>query len=134
MSIAEHRTVPELFTDLIGQIVSLFRAETRLARAEMSEKITQATVGIGLLVAGAVLLIPALVVLLEAAVAALIDAGYKSSIASLIVGGAALVVGIILALIGASRLRPRNLAPRRTIEQLHSDTAVARQQFKQQVR
>ena len=42
MGVQEHRTVPELFTDLISQVTSLFRTETRLARAEINEKIAQA--------------------------------------------------------------------------------------------
>ena len=36
MGIHEHRTVPELFTDLIAQVTSLFRTETQLARAEIN--------------------------------------------------------------------------------------------------
>jgi hypothetical protein len=31
MGVQEHRTVPELFTDLISLVTSLFRTETRLA-------------------------------------------------------------------------------------------------------
>ena len=77
---------------------------------------------------GAVLLIPALVILLEAAVAAIIDAGLEAHWAALIVGGAALLIGIILALVGLNRLKAENLAPSRTIEQLRQDTVVAKEQ------
>ena len=81
MGVQEHRSVPELFTDLISQVTALFRTETRLARAEIDQKIAQAGSGIGMITAGAVLLIPALVVLLQAAVAALIDQGFQSYVA-----------------------------------------------------
>lgn len=87
MGVQEHRSVPKLFTDLVSQVTALFRTEARLARAEINEKIAQAGSGVGMIAAGAVLLIPALVILLQAAVAALIDQGFQSYVAALIVGG-----------------------------------------------
>jgi hypothetical protein len=131
VGIQEHRTVPELFTDLISQITSLFRTEVQLARTEMGEKVSQAGTGVALIVGAAVLLIPALLVLLLAAVTALThQGGLEPYWSSLIVGGAALIIGLILALVGMSRLKARNLAPRRTIEQLQSDAAFARNQVR----
>ena len=130
MGVQEHRTVPELFTDLISQVTSLFRTETRLARAEINEKITQAGSGVGMIVGGAVLLIPALVVLLQAAVAALIDQGFEPHIAALIVGGAAFLIGFIVALIGVNQLKVKKLTPDKTIKQLQSDAAFARNQVR----
>ena len=130
MGVQEHRTVPELFTDLISQVTSLFRTETRLARAEINEKITQAGSGVGMIVAGAVLLIPALVVLLQAAVAALIDQGFEPYVSALIVGGAAFLIGFIVALIGVNQLKVKKLTPDKTIKQLQSDAAFARNQVR----
>ncbi|MTW18657.1 phage holin family protein [Rhodoplanes serenus] len=128
MGLHEHRSVPELFTDLVQQVTTLVRTETRLARAEMSEKVGQVGTGVALIVVGAVLLMPALVILLQAAVAALVDSGMEPHWAALTVGGATLVVGLVLALIGASRLKAENLTPNRTLSQLRSDAAVARNQ------
>lgn len=130
MGMQAHRTVPELFTDLISQAASLFRTEVRLARAEFSEKVTQARGGIAMIVAGVVFLIPALVILLEAAVAALVDQGFRPYAASLIVGASAFVIALIMALVGINRIRAENLSPRRTIEQLQNDAAVARNQLR----
>jgi hypothetical protein len=130
MGVQEHRTVPQLFTDLISQVTSLFRTETRLARAELNEKIAQAGSGIGMIAAGAVLLIPALEILLRAAVAALTDQGFQPYVAALIVGGAALLVGLMLALIGMNQLKMKKLTPHKTIEQLQSDAAFARNQVR----
>ena len=130
MGVQEHRAVPELFTDLISQVTSLFRTETRLARAEINEKITQAGSGVGMIAAGAVLLIPALVILLQAAVVALTDQGFEPYAAALIGGGAALVVGLVVALIGVKQLKMKNLTPNKTIEQLQSDAAFARNQVR----
>ena len=59
-----NRSIPEVLADAINQFTLLVRKETQLARTEMSEKLVDMAVGIGLLVGGAVLLIPALVMLL----------------------------------------------------------------------
>ena len=130
MGVQEHRTVPELFTDLISQVTSLFRTETRLARAEINEKITQAGSGVGMIAAGAILLIPALVILLQAGAVALVDQGLQPYAAALIVGGAAFVVGLVVALIGVNQLKMKNLTPNKTIEQLQTDAAFARNQVR----
>jgi hypothetical protein len=130
MGLQEHRSVPELFTDLVQQVTSLVRTETRLARTEMGEKIGQVGAGVALIAVGAVLLMPGLVILLQAGVAALIDNGMEPTYAALAVGGATLVVGLILALIGASRLKTKTLTPNRTLSQLQSDAAVARNQVR----
>jgi Putative Actinobacterial Holin-X, holin superfamily III len=123
------RSIPEIFTDVVAQLTTLLCKEGQLARVELSEKITQAGVGLGLVVGGAVLLIPALVILLQAAVAALVTSNtIGEPWSSLIVGGAALLIGLILASIGMSRLKARTLAPNRTIQQLQRDVSVARQQ------
>jgi hypothetical protein len=124
------RTVPELFTSAVSQLADLARTEGQLARAEISEKMTLATTGLGLIVGGAILLMPALVVLLEAAVAALVDNGIAPYWAALIVGGAGLLLGLILLLIGVSRLRAGKLVPDKTIQQLQRDAATARSQVR----
>ena len=128
MGVQEHRTVPELFTDLISLVTSLFRTETRLARAEINE--TQAGSGVGMIAAGAVLLIPALVILLQAGAVALTDQGFQPYAAALIVGGAAFAVGLVVALVGINQLKMKNLTPNKTIEQLQSDAALARNQVR----
>jgi membrane protein implicated in regulation of membrane protease activity len=124
------RSFPEIFTDLFNQTTTLLSKEGQLARAEMSEKMSQVAVGIALLLFGAVLLIPALVILLDAGVAALVRRGFEAPAAALIVGGSALALGVILALIGLSRLKAKRLRPTRTIDQLQQDAAVAKQQMR----
>jgi hypothetical protein len=124
------RPITDIFRDLLAQLTALMRNEGALARAEMSEKIDQATRAVIFMVAGAVLLVPALVILLAAAVAAIMAAGIEPYFAALIVGGAALVVGLALILGGKSSIRLRNLAPRRTMDHLRRDTAVARDQLR----
>lgn len=132
-----NRSVVDIFADVVNQLTTLLRKETLLARTEVSEKIGQAGVGLGLVVGGAVFLIPALVILLQAGVAALVKA-IPEPWASLIVGGAAFVLGILIAMIGIliamirmSRLNAKSLAPNRTIQQVQRDVAVAKQQVRE---
>jgi len=126
---ARERSIPDILGDLLTQFPTLVRKESQLARAEMSEKVSQVGIGIAFILGGAVLLIPALVVLLEAGVAALERAGFEPAIAAVIAGGGALLVGLILLLIGVSRLKVENLTPGKTIHQIQEDAWVAKRQL-----
>ena len=125
-----NRSLADVLRDVIAQFTTLLRKETELARVELSENVSRAALGLGLIVGGAVLLIPALVILLEAAVAALQQNGMRPAEATAIVGGCALVVGFILLFIGVSRLRVKSLMPNKTIQQLQRDAAAAKQQMR----
>jgi hypothetical protein len=121
------RPISEIFTDLICQLTSLVRSEGQLARSEISEKLSRALAGMALILAGAALLIPALVILLQAAVVAMIGSGLNPALAALITGGAALVLGLVVALVGWTWIKPSSLVPDKAIDQLQRDAAVARQ-------
>jgi membrane protein DedA with SNARE-associated domain len=129
-TVTNGRPIADIFKDLLAQLTTLVRNEGELARAEMSEKVDQAVRGVILLVGGAVLLIPALVILLAAGVAAIMATGMEPYWAALIVGGAALVVGLILMLAGRGSMRLESLAPRKTMHQLRRDAQVARHQLR----
>ena len=126
MSVSNYpRAVPEIISDLFSQLTTLLRKEAHLARAEMSENIVSVGRGLGLIVGGAVLLIPALVILLQAAVAGLTEGyGMASYWSALLVGGAVLILGIILLLVGISRLKIENIMPIKTVHQLQRDASV----------
>jgi uncharacterized membrane protein YqjE len=126
----QNRSIADLLRDVIAQVTTLLRKETELARVELSENISRAALGLGLIVGGAVLLIPALVILLEAAVAALEQNGMRPAEAAGIIGGIVLVLGFILIAIGTSRLRVKNLMPNKTIQQLQQDATAAKQQMR----
>jgi hypothetical protein len=126
------RSIPDIFSDLVGQFTSLLQKEAQLARAEVSENIGKAASGLGFVVGGAVLLIPALIILLDAAVAALTEGGHLAPYwSALIVGGVVLILGFLLLAFGASRLRPANMIPSRTIHQFQRDADVAKKQFEE---
>jgi uncharacterized membrane protein YqjE len=131
MAFADHnRSIADVLRDVIAQVTSLLHKEAQLARVELSENVSRAALGLGLIVGGAVLVIPALVILLEAAVAALQQNGMHPAAAAAIIGGCALVLGFILVAIGISQLRVKSLIPNKTIQQLQHDAAVARQQMR----
>jgi len=122
--------LPDLFADLITQLTTLFRKEVQLARTEVSEKITEAVMAIGFMVGGAVLLIASLVLLLQAAVDGLVNLGLNRAWAALILGGVVLLIGIVLVWLGSKRLKAENLAPRKTVDQLQRDAAMAKEQVR----
>lgn len=129
MTTIPNRGVPDVIADLIKEFSTLLRREMRLARTEVSEKVTLAGVGLGLVVAAVGLAVAGLVILLQAGVAALVlQAGLQPWQAAVIVGVATLIVAAILAAIGMSRLKAQNLAPRKTVGQLQRDAAVAKMQ------
>lgn len=126
------RSIPDILSDLVGQFTRLVQKEGQLARAELSENIGKAATGLGLVIGGAVLLIPALVILLDAAVAAITERGHLAPYwSALIVGGVVLILGLVLLAFGGSRLRPSNMVPTRTMQQLQRDASVAKSQFEE---
>ncbi|MEK9285615.1 MULTISPECIES: phage holin family protein [unclassified Bradyrhizobium] len=132
MTPTQPRSVPEIISDLFSQLTVLLRKEAQLARVEVSENMAGIGRGLGLIVGGAVLLIPALVILLQAGVAALTERyGMANYWSALLVGGVVLIVGIILLLVGVSHLKIENIKPSKTIHQLQRDASVAKEQVSQ---
>ena len=118
------RSVPQLLSDLARELTTLFRKESQLIRAELSEKASQLVIGLGEAAAGAICLLVALNVLAGALVIAL---------ANLIgAGWAALVVGILLAAIGAFLIKRgasnmSHLTPERTVHQVTQDANLVKE-------
>ena len=123
-----NRPIFDIIGDAAQNLTNLVRAESRLARAEVAENIGRAGAGIGMMAFGGILAIPALVVLLEAAVAALMASGMSPALAAVIVGGVALIIGLVLLMAGTRRLKAASLVPDRTIHQLQRDAAAATQE------
>ncbi|PRY93742.1 putative superfamily III holin-X [Hasllibacter halocynthiae] len=126
--VAHQRTTGSLLSEAMNHVSNLVRKEVDLARAEISSNIKTAVAGIVMLVIAAVLAIVGLNVLAAAATAAVaegfdIDAGW----AALIVGGGILLICLILAAIGASRLKATNLAPTRTVENVKRDAHAVKE-------
>jgi VIT1/CCC1 family predicted Fe2+/Mn2+ transporter len=127
MADLENRTLPQLIGDLSTDLTGLFRKESELVRAELSEKTRQLAKATGEMAAGAICLLAALLILLQAvviALAKLVGAGW----ASLIVGIAVGLLGAVLVRTGAKSAEPHNLAPERTIRQVEKDARLAKEQ------
>jgi hypothetical protein len=127
MNSPSSRSIPELFSDAVGQLAKLVGNEFDLARAELSEKAGHAGRAAGMIGAGAVILIPALVLLLFAVSAALIRSGLSEPVAYLIAGlGAALLSAVLIA-VGMSRLSGGALKPKVTLDQIQRDKVAAKE-------
>ena len=105
----------------MSQFAKLFQNEVDLAKAELGEKVQKIGSAAGLIAAGAVLVIPAIVMALFALSAALIAGGWSQPVSYLISAIVAAVLAGILFAVGMNRLDARHLAPRETLRQLEKD-------------
>ncbi|MDF0582222.1 phage holin family protein [Bradyrhizobium yuanmingense] len=118
---SEFREISTLLGDAMSQFAKLFQNEIDLAKAELGEKLQKIGGAVGLIVAGAVLVIPAIVMGLFALSAALISAGWSQPLSYLTSAVIAAAVAAALVAMGMNRLDMRQLAPRETIGQLEKD-------------
>jgi hypothetical protein len=118
--------IPDLLSDLTGKLSQLFRAEMRLAQAELTDKATAAATAVVPAVIGAILLIPVLVVLLGAAAEGLVEQGMSRALSLLLVGVVALVVAAGLVWMGIQRLNRLSVEPHRVVRQVKRDVAMAK--------
>jgi drug/metabolite transporter (DMT)-like permease len=128
MQHSDERSLKELLADLTHSVTTLFRKEIELARAEISEKLSEAGVAVGSLAAGGILGLAALIVLLQALVLALTELGLAPAWASLIVGGVVAIIAFALIYKGMNDLKASNLAPTRTVEALKRDVHMVKEQ------
>jgi xanthine/uracil permease len=117
-----------LLTELAQETTTLVRKEVELAKAEVSEKVSQATTGAVSLVAGGLVAFAGLIFLLLAATYYLATM-MEPWLAALIVGGVVTLIGVILVAMGKSRLNARNLQPTRTLATLQDDKRWAKDQL-----
>ena len=127
MALQTSRSIPDLFSDAVGQLAKLIGNEFELARAELSEKARMVGNAAALIGAGAVVMIPALVLLLFAVAAALMHAGLSDPVAYLLTGAGAAVLSAILIWVGLSRLSGDALKPTVTLEQVQRDKMAAKE-------
>jgi hypothetical protein len=127
MTSPNSRSIPELFSDAVGQLAKLVGNEFELARAELSEKASQVGRAAGMIGAGAVILMPALVLLLFAVSAALIRGGFSEPVAYLLTGVGAGLISAVLIATGMSRLSGDAVKPSVTLDQVQRDKVAAKE-------
>ena len=127
---SDPRSVTQLFSDLWRQTTTLLREEAELAKAEMSEKVSQVGSGLtSLAVGGAIAFAGFLLLLIAAsnALAQVLSPDLAPWLAPLIVGAVVLVVGLIALSKGRKDLRANNLKPERSAHSLQRDRQLARE-------
>jgi putative superfamily III holin-X len=127
MNSQSNRSLPELFSDAVGQLAKLIGNEFELARAELSEKAGEAGRAAAMIGAGAIILIPALMLLLLAVSAALVRSGLSDPVAYLLTGAGAAAVAAALISLGLSRLSGDALKPSITLDQVQRDKVAAKE-------
>jgi hypothetical protein len=119
--------IPRLFGDAVEQLGKLVQNEAQLARAELSQKITQASIGAAYIAGAAILFVPVLVVLLIALALWLSQLGLSPAAAHLVAAVCGAVISVILAMVGMSHLKPEDLKPKITLQQVQRDVATAKE-------
>ena len=127
------RTMIGLFSDLWRETSTLFRAETELAKAELSEKVTQIQTALISLAVGGAIMLAAILLLLDAAVMALaqvLPPEQAPWLAPLIVGVIVGIIGLVALAKGRRDLEARKLAPTRTMRSLRRDAELTREHLR----
>jgi len=122
----EQRSLGDLLRDLANDSTRLVRDEIALARTEATNKAKQAGTAVAMMVAGAVLAIPAILFVLQAVVTLLSNFMYDW-IAMLLV---ALVLGLAAFLLvrkGQAALSAGSLTPERTAANLKRDVNLVQE-------
>ena len=127
----QDRSVAALLSDLQRDSARLIHQEFALARAEIGERITQLAMGLGLLVGAIVISFVALIIVLMG-LSELIGEFMPEVLALwlgyLVVGGAALAVGIWLLVRGVRNLSESGRFLERTAQSIQEDLQAVRRQ------
>jgi Flp pilus assembly protein TadB len=120
--------LPQAVSDVVSDLADLFQKEMRLARAELSAKITnKLQAGVWMSAAGVLGLIAGLLVV-QAAVFAIAAYGIALHWSCLIVAGVLLAVAALCFFKGRADAR-EELTPSRTIHQIKTDISTAKEQL-----
>jgi hypothetical protein len=123
----DFNAIPKLFGDAVEQLGKLVQDEAQLARAELSQKITQAGIGAAYVAGAAVLCIPVLVLLLITLAIWFTQLGLSpvfAHLASALIGA---VGSGVLAAVGLSYFRADNLKLKVTLQQVRRDVTTAKE-------
>jgi hypothetical protein len=124
---SDARVIAGLFSNAVEQLGKLVQNEVELAKAETSQKVAQAGMGIAYLLGAGILIIPVLVVLLITLALWLQQLGFTPVVSHLIAAAIGAVVSVVLALVGKSHLKAEKLAPKVTMQQVSRDLKAAKE-------
>ena len=123
---SDDRPIGEVFSAVTSDLSTLIRQEVALAKAELKRDVTAGVVGAAMFVVAGVFAFLAVILLLIAAAYGLVAAGLSPWLAFLVVAGALLLIGLLLALVGKSRLGKIG-PPERTIRSSKETVAALKQ-------
>lgn len=110
--------------DVSRSALGLMQSEMRLLKAEFREDLHKLAYGLAAFVGAAAFLIAAITLAADAAVEAVAAGVDSRGWAFAIVGGACIVIALILFLIGQSTVSFRTIEPRRTLRSLGNDAEM----------
>lgn len=122
------RSLGEMFADLSRDTRTLIQQEIQLAKTELSQNASKMTGSVTLIVAGGLIAYGGLLAIVAAVVLGLIAIGLAAWAAALLGGLVIAGIGYALLRAGLATFRPRDLAPRQTIERLKEDARWLRTQ------
>ena len=125
----QERTLGQLVADASRELSELVRYEIALAKVELGRSVQRGAAAGGLFAAAIYLVSLAVILITIAAAFGLVEAGLPPWAALLIVAGVELLIALVLALIGRSRIsrmRPPERTIRTTRESLESLRRAAR--------
>lgn len=117
----EYETTPSLLRRLMDDVGTLFAQEISLLKAETAKAVADMRAATMSIAAGGAVAFVGLIFLLLAAVYGLSNV-VEPWLAALIVGGVVTLIGIIMLATGRRKLEPSAIAPRRTAASLRKDT------------
>jgi hypothetical protein len=121
------RPIVSLMTHVASDLAHLVQTEFRLARAEISEKLSDASNAGVYLALGGVVALGGFIALLFDIATWITVAGLPYQWSLLIVALVALAIGAGLATAGVNRLKGSAFVPNRTLEQMREDYVVAKE-------
>jgi putative copper export protein len=111
------RSLGELFSDLSQQTAELIRQEMRLAKAELSDRLSDVGKHVAMIAAAAVFGVAALLTVTAALVLLMVELGVEPWLAAVITAAVMGLVAFLLAQSGIAALRKKTIAP---VETMHS--------------
>jgi len=123
----ESRSIGELLGDAVSHLGRLVHSEIQLARAEVSEKVSMATMGIAFIAGAGIIMIAVLTVLLISLALWLTGLGFSPVAAHFTAALIGAVIAAVLVAVGLNRLKPEKLKPRVTLQQLERDVHTAKE-------
>ena len=118
-----------LAADALRISSDLVRKEVTLAKAELRQNLNRAGTGLGMIVAAAVLGIVTLNVLTVALVAALAETDLGPIWSAVVVGVVLAILAYVLLRKGMADLKPDNLMPTRTVENVQRDASAVKEAY-----